>query len=92
MDIDTPEAPGPTDEVTRNLSGPVHGIRWNVKDGAFVLQVATDAVVFDGNGQYQRMEVIWQDVPIVDNAPKIEPATNGNIKQLAPQAISDERN
>ena len=71
------------DEITRLISGPVKALRWNVKNGAFVLQYATDAVVFDQGGQFKRMETMWIDVPIVDNAPAHEPAAIQHVSDIA---------
>jgi len=70
-------------EVTRNIKGPVKALRWNVKKGTFVLQYATDAVVFNENGQFLRLETIWLDVPIVDNAPASEPTKDEHISRIA---------
>jgi len=64
--------------ITKRIAGPVKSMRWNVVGGTFVLQMAKEAVVFQDN-QFLRMETVWQDVPIVDNANNEEPATQEHI-------------
>ena len=58
--------------ITKRVAGPVQSLRWNVANGAFVLQTAKEAVVFQ-DGKFLRMETVWQDVLIVDNADRTEP-------------------
>jgi len=65
-------------QVIKKIAGPVQGMRWNVLNGAFVLQMAKEAVVFE-NGKFLRMETVWQDVPIVDAAETTEPSTREHI-------------
>ncbi len=69
-------------EVIRSISGPVKALRWNTKEGAFGLQYATDAVVFDQEGQFIRMETMWINVPIIDNAPTGEPSNDQHINEI----------
>ena len=69
-------------EVVRNIEGTVKSMRWNIRNGAFVLQFATDAVVFDGNGKYKRLEIVWLDVPIADDASTSEPAKHRHITDV----------
>ncbi len=58
-------------KINKQIVGPVQSMRWNVMNGAFVLQMAREAVVFE-DGKFLRIETVWQDVPIVDNAGRIE--------------------
>ena len=71
-----------TGRVMSKLAGPVQSLRWNVRDGTFTLQYATDAVIFDDNGQYKRMEIVWVDVPIVYDAQTVEQSEQSHIKDL----------
>ena len=64
--------------ITKRVAGPVQSLRWNVANGAFVLQAAKEAVVFE-DGKFLRLETVWQDVPIVDNAGRIEPSRQQHI-------------
>ena len=64
--------------ITKRIAGPVKTLRWNVVSGTFVLQMAKEAVVFQDN-KFLRMETVWQDVPIVDNADNLEPAPDEHI-------------
>ena len=67
-----------TSKITRRIAGPVQSMRWNVVNGAFVLQMAKEAVVFE-DGKFLRMETVWQDVPIVDNAGRTEPSRQQHV-------------
>ena len=67
------------DTETKRIAGPVQSLRWNVANGAFVLQMAKEAVVFE-DGKFLRMETVWQDVPIVDNASRTELAPEKKAK------------
>ena len=67
-----------SDNVTKRIAGPIQSLRWNVVGGTFVLQMAKEAVVFEA-GKFLRIETVWQDVPIVDNAGRIEPLQNEHI-------------
>ena len=66
------------DDITKRIAGPVRSMRGNVVNGAFVLQMAKEAIVFE-EGKFLRIETVWQDVPIVDNAGRIEPLQNEHI-------------
>ena len=65
-------------QITKRIAGPVKSLRWNVMNGTFVLQMAKEAVVFQ-DGKFLRMETIWLDVPIVDNAGATEPTQAEHI-------------
>ena len=65
-------------KITKQIAGPVQSVRWNIVNGAFVLQMAKEAVVFE-DGKFLRLETVWQDVPIVDNAGRTEPSRHQHI-------------
>ena len=65
-------------KITKQMAGPVQSMRWNVVNRAFVLQMAREAVVFE-DGKFLRIETVWQDVPIVDNAGRTEPSRQQHI-------------
>ena len=65
-------------KITKQITGPVQSVRWNIVNGTFVLQMAREAVVFE-DGKFLRLETVWQDVPIVDNAGRIEPSWQEHI-------------
>ena len=68
-----------TGKKPKRIVGPVQSMRWNVVNGTFVLQMAKEAVVFE-DGKFLRLETVWQDVPIVDNAGRTEPSRQQNIR------------
>ena len=68
-----------TGKITKRIAGPVQSMRWNVVNGAFVLQMAKEAIVFE-DCKFLRLETVWQDVSIVDNA--------GRTEQLRQQHIT----
>ena len=55
-------------------------------NGAFVLQAAKEAVVFQ-DGEFLRMKTVWQDAPIVDNADRTEPTGLHHIR--AAEAVEE---
>ena len=55
-------------------------------NGAFVLQAAKEAVVFQ-DGKFLRTETVWQDVLIVDNAYRTGPAGLHHIR--AAEAVEE---
>ena len=65
-------------KITKQIAGPVQSMRWNIVNGAFVLQMAREAVVFE-DGKFLRIETVWQDVPIVDNAGRTETSLHQHI-------------
>ncbi len=65
-------------KITKQIAGPVQSLRWNIVNGTFVLQMAKEAVVFE-DGKFLRLEIVWQDVPIVDNADRTEPSLQQHI-------------
>ena len=66
------------ESITKQIAGPVQSLRWNVVSGTFVLQMAKEAVVFK-DGKFLRLETVWQDVSIVDNADRTEPSRQQHI-------------
>ncbi|MEO0810841.1 MAG: hypothetical protein AAFW82_09470 [Pseudomonadota bacterium] len=68
-----------TGKITKQITGPIQSLRWNIVNGTFVLQMAKEAVVFQ-DGKFLRIETVWQDVPIVDNAGKAEPSGLRHIR------------
>ncbi len=65
-------------KITKQITGPVQSMRWNIVNGAFVLQMAREAVVLE-DGKFLRLEIVWQDVLIVDNAGRTEPSRQQHV-------------
>ncbi|MEO1609884.1 MAG: hypothetical protein AAFR90_11210 [Pseudomonadota bacterium] len=65
-------------KITKQIVGPVQSMRWNIVNGAFVLQMAKEAAVFEDD-KFLKVETVWLDVPIVDNAGRTEPSRHRRI-------------
>ncbi len=68
--------------TTKKISSPIKGLRWRRINGQSILQYAADSILFDDDGNFVHLEIIWHDVPSVMDAQESEPYKEEHVKDI----------